>query len=114
MDTKEFNKHKAALYKKYGAELTDLSHEVKVNTPFGVLYIRAEWTPRIKVASIHSKLKGDAKAFKEVTGYNITTYNGKCNFYSADPEWILDTLEEYLDNMQYLMNKAGKEKTEEK
>jgi hypothetical protein len=102
MNAKEFNKIKTALYKKYGAELTDFSHEVKVLTPFGTLYVSAEWTPRIKVANIHSKLKGDAKQFKEVTGYDITTYNGKCNFYSADPEWILDTLDEYLDNMQYL------------
>ena len=32
MNAKEFNKYKTALYKKYGAELTDFSHEVKVHT----------------------------------------------------------------------------------
>ena len=96
MNAKEFNKYKTALYKKYGAELTDLSHEVKVLTPFGTLYISAEWTPRIKVANIHSRLEGNSLQFKEVTGYNINTYNGKCNFYSSNPEWILDTLEDYL------------------
>ena len=30
MNAKDFNKHKTALYKKYGAELTDFSHEVKL------------------------------------------------------------------------------------
>ena len=104
MNAKEFNKYKTALYKKYGAELTDFSHEVKVLTPFGTLYISAEWTPKIKVANIHSRLEGNANEFKEVTGYNINTYNGKCNFYSEDPEYILDTLDEYLNNIKYHEN----------
>ena len=102
MNAKEFNKYKTALYKKYGAELTDFSHEVKVLTPFGVVYISAEWTPKIKVANIHSRLEGNANEFKEVTGYNINTYNGKCNFYYNNPLDCLDELEEYLSNMVYL------------
>lgn len=96
MNAKEFNKYKTALYKKYGAELTDLSHEVKVLTTFGTLYISSEWSPRIKVASIHSRLEGNSLQFKEVTGYNINTHNGKCNFYFGSPLDCLDELEEYL------------------
>ena len=111
MNAKEFNKYKTALYKKYGAELTDFSHEVKVLTPFGTLYISAEWTPKIKVANIHSRLEGNANEFKEVTGYNVNTYNGKCNFYYSSPLDCLDELEEYLSNMVYLSGE--KEKTEE-
>ena len=111
MNAKEFNKYKTALYKKYGAVLTDFSHEVKVLTPFGTLYISAEWTPKIKVANIHSRLEGNANEFKEVTGYNINTYNGKCNFYYSSPLDCLDELEEYLSNMVYLSGE--KEKTEE-
>ena len=111
MNAKEFNKYKTALYKKYGAELTDFSHEVKVLTPFGTLYISAEWSPRIKVANIHSRLEGNANEFKEVTGYDINTYNGKCNFYYSSPLDCLDELEEYLSNMVYLSGE--KEKTEE-
>ena len=37
-------------------------------------------------------------------GYAINTYNGKCNFYSADPQYILDTLDEYLNNIKYYEN----------
>ena len=108
MNAKEFNKYKTALYKKYGAVLTDLSYEVKVLTPFGVVYISAEWSPKIKVANIHSRLEGDAKEFKEVTGYNINTYNGKCNFYYSSPLECLDELEEYLFNMVYSFGEKEK------
>ena len=110
MNAKEFNKYKTALYSKYGAELTDFSHEVKVLTPFGTLYISSEWTPKIKVANIHSRLEGDVNKFVEVTGYNVNTYNGKCNFYYSSPLDCLDELEEYLSNMVYLSGE--KEKTE--
>ena len=108
MNAKEFNKHKTALYKKYGAVKSETSHEVKVLTPFGTLYISAEWSPQIKVANIHSRLEGNTLEFKEVTGYNINTYNGKCNFYFSSPLDCLDELEEYLSNMVYL---SGEEKT---
>ena len=110
MNAKEFNKYKTALYKKYGAVKSETSHEVKVLTSFGTLYISAEWSPKIKVANIHSRLEGNANEFKEVTGYNINTYNGKCNFYYSSPLDCLDELEEYLSNMVYLSGE--KEKTE--
>ena len=111
MNAKEFNKYKTALYKKYEAVKSETSHEVKVLTPFGTLYISAEWTPKIKVANIHSKLEGNVNKFVEVTGYNINTYNGKCNFYYSSPLDCLDELEEYLSNMVYLSGE--KEKAEE-
>ena len=96
MNAKEFNKYKTALYKNYGAELTDLSHEVKVLTPFGTLYISAEWTPKIKVANIHSRLEGDINKFIEVTGFELNKYNNKYNFYFNDPSDCLDELDKYL------------------
>ena len=111
MNAKEFNKYKTALYKNYGAVKSETSHEVKVLTPFGTLYIPAEWTPKIKVAKLQRRLEGNANEFKEVTGYNINTYNGKCNFYYSSPLDCLDELEEYLSNMVYLSGE--KEKTEE-
>ena len=111
MNAKEFNKYKTALYNKYGAVKSETSHEVKVFTPFGVVYISAEWSPQIKVANIHSRLEGNANEFKKVTGYDINTYNGKCNFYYSSPLDCLDELEEYLSNMVYLSGE--KEKTEE-
>ena len=110
MNAKEFNKYKTALYDKYGAVKSETSHEVKVLTPFGTLYISAEWSPQIKVANIHSRLEGDVNKFVEVTGYNINTYNGKCNFYYSSPLDCLDELEEYLSNMVYLSGKKNKDR----
>ena len=96
MNAKDFNKYKTALYKKYRAVKSETSHEVKLLTPFGVLYISSEWSPQIKVANIHSRLEGNANEFKEVTGYDISTYSGKCNFYFSNPLDCLDELENYL------------------
>ena len=102
MNAKEFNKHKTALYKKYEAVKSETSHEVKVSIPFGVLYISAEWSPRIKVANIHSRLEGDKEKFKTEISSQMNTYNGKCNFYYSSPLDCLEELEEYLSNMVYL------------
>ena len=104
MTTKQFNSKKVALYKKYGVIKTDFSHEVFINTNFGKIYVRAEYIPRIKIASIKSKLDGDAQSFKDVTGYNINTYNGKLNFYNECPEYILNELDEFLNNLNYYNN----------
>ncbi|HSE99824.1 MAG TPA: hypothetical protein VLA48_02920 [Nitrososphaeraceae archaeon] len=106
MNAKEYNKLKENLYKKAGLEKTDLSHEVMIQIPFGVIYISSEWSPRIKVANIHSKLVGDIKAFKNETGYNINEYNGKLNSYYNSPIDCFDELEEFINNLLFL---AGKE-----
>lgn len=105
MTQKQFNTKKEKLYNNFGALETQESHEVYIDTKYGRMYISADYTPRIKVASLHSKLNTNdvsLENFKTETGYDINTYNGKCNFYSEDPDWILDTLEEYLDNLKYL------------
>ena len=96
MNAKEFDKYKTALHKKYGAELTDFSHEVKVLTPFGVLYISSEWSPKIKVANIHSRLEGNVSKFVELTGFGLNKYNNKYNFYFNNLLDCLDELEKYL------------------
>ena len=96
MNAKEFNKYKTALYKKYGAVKSETSHEVKVLTHFGVLYISAEWSPKIKVANIHSRLEGDKEKFKTETSSQMNTYNGKCNSYFNSPLDCLDELEKFL------------------
>lgn len=107
MNAKQFQAKVKSLYKRYRLtkdKTSDKRHELQ--TVFGTFYFYCEWTPRIKVASIHSGLplatKEQKERFKELSGYDMNTYNGKCNFYSADYEWILDTLEEYLDNIVWL------------
>lgn len=107
MNAKQFQAKVKSLYKKHNLiedKTSDKRHELQ--TVFGTFYFYSEWTPRIKVASIHSGLfpatKEQKEQFKELSGYRMNTHNGKCNFYSADYEWILDTLEEYLDNIIWL------------
>jgi hypothetical protein len=102
MTSKEFNKEKTKLYNKYNTIKTVKSYEIQMNTPFGVLFISSEWTPKIKVANIHSRLEGNKEKFKKVTGYDINTYNGKYNTYYTNPQDCLDELEEYLSNIVYL------------
>ena len=102
MNAKQYEKKKTALYNKFGAVKSEASHEVQINTKFGIVYISSEWIPSIKVANIHSKLMGNLSEFKEATNYPINTYNGKCNFYYSDPLEALDELEEYLGNLQFL------------
>ena len=104
MTAKQFDKQKEIIYSKYGVEKSNRSHEVVLESSFGKLYISSEHSPRIKVASLHSRLEGDAHKFKDVLGYDINTYNGKCNFYSDDLQYILDTLDEYLNNIKYFEN----------
>src|SRR5690554_959892 len=107
MNAKQFQAKVKSLYKRYNLikdETSENRHELQ--TVFGTFYFSCEWIPRIKVASIHSGLpsatKEQKERFKELSGYDMNTHNGKCNFYSADYEWILDTLEEYLDNIIWL------------
>jgi len=102
MNAKQFNTKKLSLYKKYGAIKTDFSHEVVMNTQFGKMYISAEYSPRISLANIHSKLDGNTHSFKGATGYDINTYNGKFNVYNECPEYILNELDEFLNNLQTL------------
>ena len=97
MTAKHFDSKKVALYKKYGVTKTDFSHEVFADTNFGKMYVSAQYIPRIKLGSIHSRLDGDAQGFKEATGYDINTYNGKFNTYSECPEYILNELDEFLN-----------------
>ena len=96
MNAKEFNKYKTVLYNKYGAVKNEPIYEVKVLTSFGTLYISAEWSPKIKVANIHSRFEGDINKFIEVTGFGLNKYNNKYNFYFNNPLDCLDELEKYL------------------
>lgn len=102
MTAKQYNKQKETLYKEKGLTKTDFTHEVMIDTIFGVIYISSEWSPKIKVGSIHTKLEGDAKRFKTETNYDINTFNGKYNSYFDNPEDCLNELEEFIDNLLYL------------
>lgn len=102
MNAREYNRIKESLYKNYSLSKTDLTHEVMLKIPFGIIYISSKWLPKIKTANIHSKLIGDIKAFKEETDYNINTYNGKFNQYFDNPEDCLNELDEFIGNLLFI------------
>lgn len=102
MTQKQFNTKANKLFLSKGFKMVDYRYQLE--TKFGTHSINSEWIPKIKVAHIHSQLKGDAQHFKDVTGYRINTYNGKLNFYFEEPKNCLNELEEYLDNLTFINN----------
>lgn len=110
MNAKQFQAKVKTLYKKYNLNKDEKrDNRYTLQTVFGTFYFSCEWIPRIKVASIHSGLspatKEERQKFKDLSGYDMNVHNGKCNFYSSDYDWILDTLDEYLDNIVWLESK---------
>lgn len=107
MNAKQFQAKVTDLYKKHNLNKDEKrENRYTLQTVFGTFYFNCEWIPRIKVANIHSGLfpatKEGRQRFKDLSGYDMDVHNGKCNFYSSDYEWILDTLDEYLDNIIWL------------
>jgi hypothetical protein len=102
MTAKQYNTQVNKLFKSKGLTKGDSHYQLEITTIFGILHLSTEYIPRIKIASIHSKLYGNRLGFKEWLGSSIDTYNGKYNLYFEDPESCLDELTELIDNIEYL------------
>jgi hypothetical protein len=102
MNAQQYKAKVNKLFKSKGLVKGNSHYQIEVQTVFGVLALSTEYVPRIKIASIQSKLAGDKEGFKEWLGSSIDTYNGKYNLYFEDPETCLNELEELLDNIEYL------------
>ena len=121
MNASEFRKKAEHIFNKYNVKnsrILDSQRAEKINTYFGDLNISVEWSPRIKLASIHSNYKGNCTTDyqqKQIEINTITGYNFgqtlKCNFYYDTPEDCLNELEEYLNNMMWI-NQPEKRQTE--
>lgn len=103
MTQKEFNRHVQDLYTAYGLIPTaDDPNKVSIQTPYGLVKVRAEHNGRLKISTIYSRFAGDINGFVKETGYEVNMFTGKLNSYSTDPEFILFELEEYINNSLYL------------
>ena len=97
MTTTKFSKEAERIFKSYGAVPHDkLENRFIIETPNGILYLRAE-ANRI-INAIYSGLKNceDLKNIKSNTSYEFNIYSGKCNFYDDDREFLLDIINEYI------------------
>ena len=96
MTTTKFSKEAERIFKSYGAIPHDkLENRFIIETPNGILYLRAE-ANRI-INAIYSGLQNceDLKDMKSNTDeFNI--YSGKCNFYDDDREYLLEIINEYI------------------
>ena len=95
MNAKQFNDKIKALYTSYGVGFDD-NLRAEIKTPFGVVYLSAEWSPRIKVANIHSRIIGDIDGIRKETFYGFNPLNGKFNRYYSDPSECIVDFDEYI------------------
>ena len=112
MTSKKFNKKAQEICKKFNCKIlkNDLENSYEINTIFGKLYLRYDPSPRIKVYSVFMRFteskKFDLKKFHSFFSKheNINTFSFKWNLHNSNPEYILDELEERLDNLHWLEN----------
>jgi len=113
MTAKEFNKELKSIVSKFDGVKKSDRYMYEVDTILGAWSFSAEYSPRIKVAKIHSRFNGpeySGEVFAElISDYDKpSSISKKWNHYSSDPIYILDFLEETLNNFQYLQQTAIK------
>lgn len=105
MNSKEFNDKVKAIISKYSDVRLIHLYDYELDTIMGTWLFSAEYSPKIKLANIHSRfLNFDLNKFKEFISETDTPspYSCKWNRYSKDPEFIIDLLKETLSNFEYL------------
>lgn len=103
MTVKEFNKRVQGLYREYNVTPSVFDpNRVTIQTPYGLVQVRAEHNGKTKISAIYSRVYGNISDFVADTGYQANTYNGKLNSYFTDPEQLLTELHEYINNILYL------------
>jgi hypothetical protein len=110
MTSKEFDQKVKEIVLKHPKTQKGKHYQFELPTILGLWSFSVKYTPRIKVAHIHSRFDGEKYSidkFKELISDQATpSYTGKWNSYSSDPEFILDLLEETLDNFEYLKKQS--------
>ena len=99
----KFNKQVKNIFQKYGVI------DNQIDTPFGLMYVRAEKENHHKLYSVFMKFENefDIELFYSLFSRheNINRFSKKWNLHNENPEYVLDTLDERLNNLQYLLKK---------
>ena len=108
MNANQFDKKVRDLVKTCPMVTEDNHYQYRVETPAGLWKFSLEWTPRIKVGHIHSRFENyNADQFNVVfPGFGAGAYTHKWNTYSRDPEFIMDMIEEILENLNFINQEA--------
>lgn len=109
MTSKHFEKEVKKIVAKFPSVNISSRYDFELKTIMGDWYFSLGYTPRIKVAYLHSRFNLDTfdiMLFKKYisNSYDIST-TCKWNHYSENPEYILDLLEETIDNFEFLTKK---------
>lgn len=106
MTTKEFNKRVAAICLKYDFKFKpEYDDQIRYvgSSPFGQLQIISSPSPRIKFYTVFMKFleSFDLADFYEHFSKNeaINPYSKKWNLHNNSPEYVLNELDERLNNL---------------
>ena len=105
MTAKEFEKKTKEIISLYpDVKVSDSSYQYKLDTIMGEWHFSLEYSPRIKVANAHTKFSEgfNLELFNKHIGEKVNRFSYKWNHYSQDPGYILDWIDETLNNFQYL------------
>ena len=107
MTSKDFNKQCSDILTSAGAAKE--GDYYIIDTIYGRLQLRPDPSPRIKVYSLFARFidseRMNVDHFKEwiLSGFDsFNRFSFKWNLHDAGPEFIINELEERLDNLKYL------------
>ena len=115
MTTKEFNRKVKEICLNYNCKFEpQYKDQVRytIDTPFGKMQIISSPSPKIKLYTIYFKFLEDFDIdyFYRYFSKNevINRYTKKWNLHNSDAEYILDVLDERLNNLTYILKRDGK------
>ena len=105
MTKEKFNREVKNIFQKYGVK------DNHIDTPFGLMYVRADKMNHNRLYSVFMRFENefniDMFYYLFSRHENINRFSKKWNIHNQDPEYVLDTLDERLDNLQYLLKEHG-------
>lgn len=110
----QFTKAILAILKDY-KHTVGTYHRIFENNTFGKFQLSFEGNGRHKLYSVYMKFierdKFDLDLFYHCFSKDINPYTYKWNIHNSNPEYVLDTIEERLDNLNWLNDKDNLEIT---
>jgi len=111
MTKTEFNKEVTRILAKYNIKLKNDGYGY-TETPFGEVSMKLDKTPYIKLYNLYMRFTEDFdisyfhRYFSKDEGIN--RFSKKWNRHTEDAEWLLDELDERLNNLKYILKRDGK------
>jgi len=114
MTKKEFDKKVNAICKKHNCKKEKNNTSFKFDSFMGEVYVNIEYSPRIKFCSLFMRFLDSSKfnldIFKKVVLNgcdNFNTHSFKLNIHNTDVNFVLNELDERIDNLIWLSEKSN-------